>query len=301
MTTSAIVLLALKASLALTVFGVGLSSARGDATYLFRHPGLFGRTFIAMSVIMPLLVLLLTTVFSLSAPVTLALIALALSPVPPFLPGKVARAGGDASYVVGLFVAASLLALVVVPLSVSLFGDAFGVPLRVSPSAVARLVGTSVLVPIALGIAGRELFPSIAARAARPVGLVATVMLLASFIPLLVAFWPAMRSLIGNGTLVAIVVITVVGLGIGHLLGGPRDDDRTVLSLATATRHPAIAIAIATANFPSEKMPATAAVLLALIVGAVASLPYMAWSKRHNATRARAGLTHTPHTSTSRG
>ncbi len=287
MTSSMFLPIALKASLALTVFGVGLSSTRGDATYLLRHPGLFARSFVAMSVLMPLLVSWLTSTFSLSPPVTLALIALALSPVPPLLPGKVVRAGGDASFVVGLFVAVAVLAPVVVPLSVSLFGNLFGVPFRVSPSDIAQLAATSVLVPIALGIGGRQLFPTIAARAAKPVGIIATLMLLASFIPVLLAFWPAMRALLVNGTLAAIVVVTIIGLGVGHLLGGPREDDRTVLALATASRHPAIAIAIISAIFPSERLPATAAVVLALVVGAVASVPYMAWSKRAGAVRAR--------------
>jgi BASS family bile acid:Na+ symporter len=88
-----------------------------------------------------------------------------------------------------------------------------------------------------------------------------------------------MRTLIGNGTLLAIVVMTAIGLAVGHLLGGPLDEGRPVLALATAARHPAIAAAIAQAAFPDAPL-VPAAVLLDLIVVALVSIPYTRWVKR---------------------
>ncbi len=52
-----------------------------------------------------------------------------------------------------------------------------------------------------------------------------------------------------------------------HLLGGPDPDDRTALALATASRHPGVALLIPTGNFPNQKLVAPAMVLY-LIVGA---------------------------------
>ena len=285
MSTSAIIMLALKASLALMVLGVGLQSTTRDATYLVRRPGLLARSLLAMSVLMPLLAVILTTTFALTPVVSLALIALTLSPVPPFLPGKVVRAGGDGSYVVGLLTATSLAAIVVIPISVSLLGLLFGASLQVRPAIIMKLVGASILIPLGIGIGLRAVAPAAAGRLAKPITLVSSVVLVAALIPLLIAAWPAMRSLIGNGTLVAIVGMTLAGLGVGHLLGGPDRDHRTVLALATAARHPAVAIAILTANFPGEQRVA-AAVVLALLVGAIASVPYAAWSKRRSERRA---------------
>ena len=279
MSTTAIIMLAIKASLALMVLGVGLNATPRDATYLLRHPALLARSFLAMSILMPLVALSLGVSFELHRPVALALVALTLSPVPPFLPTKAIKVGGDGSYVIGLLVATSLAAIVVVPLSVLLLGAVFVTPLEVRPGAIAKLVGASVLVPIGIGIGLRELAPRAAARAAKPASLLATIVLVAALIPVLIKAWPAMRALVGNGTLAAIVGMTLVGLGVGHLLGGPDRDDRTVLALATAARHPAVAITILTANFPDEKL-VPAAVVLALIVGAIASVPYSAWTKR---------------------
>jgi BASS family bile acid:Na+ symporter len=279
MSSTAIIMWAVKASLVLTVLAVGLRSKPGDATYLARHPGLLARSLLAMNVLMPLLALWLAIVFALHPAVKLALIALALSPVPPFLPHKMVRSGGHGSYVVGLFVAASLAAVVVVPVSVSLLGSLFGVPFKMPPIEIAKLVGASVLLPIGIGMSLRRLAPTGAARAAGPVTRLATIVLVVALIPLLAGSWPAMRSLLGNGTLVAIVMMTLAGLGVGHLLGGPNRDDRVVLALATASRHPAVAISILTVNFPNEKI-VPAAVVLALIVSTIVSVPYTAWTKR---------------------
>jgi BASS family bile acid:Na+ symporter len=78
--------------------------------------------------------------------------------------------------------------------------------------------------------------------------------LVVAAIPVLIALFPAIISLVGNGTILAFAAFVVVALAVGHFLGGPDPDERTVLALASASRHPAVAIAIAHANFPDEKL-----------------------------------------------
>jgi BASS family bile acid:Na+ symporter len=278
MPTAAIFMLALKASLMLMVLGLGLQSTMRDASYLARHPAQLARSFLAMSVLMPLLAVSLATTFALTPAVSFALVALTLSPVPPFLPGRAIRAGGDSSYAVGLLVAASLASIVVVPLSVALLGALFATPLRVQLLPIAKLVGVGILLPLAIGIGARAAAPAAASRIAKPITLLSVVVLAAALIPILRATWPAMRELIGNGTLAAIAGMTLAGLAIGHLLGGPDRDDRAVLALATAMRHPAVAISILASVAPGGKY--VPVVVLALLVGAIASMPYTVWSGR---------------------
>jgi BASS family bile acid:Na+ symporter len=122
---------------------------------------------------------------------------------------------------------------------------------------------------------------------AKPVSLGATILLLAIALPVLFTTWPAIVSLIGNGTVVAIAAFILAGLAVGHLLGGPDPDDRTVLAFCTAFRHPGVAIAIAGANFPGQKL-VPAAVLLYLLVSAVVSIPILAWRRRRHARNAGA-------------
>src|SRR5215471_9944965 len=88
-----------------------------------------------------------------------------------------------------------------------------------------------------------------------------------------------MVSLVGHGTVVAIGAFSLAGLAAGHLLGGPDPDDCAVLALATASRHPGVALAIASANFPGQTL-VPAAILLYLVVSALVSIPYLAWRLR---------------------
>src|SRR6185369_8629039 len=184
------------------------------------------------------------------------------------------------SYIMGLFVVTSLASIVLVPATVELLGRIFARPVHVSPATVAGIVLTSMIAPLAAGMVFRQLAPSAADRIARPLSLFATVLLVIVAVPVLIAEWPVIASLIGNFTLVAIVVFALVGLAVGPLLGGPDPDDRTVLALSTATRHPAVALAILH-NAPDQRT-VMAAVLLVVIVGGIVSGPYVKWRTRQS-------------------
>jgi hypothetical protein len=61
-----------------------------------------------------------------------------------------------------------------------------------------------------------------------------------------------------------------------HETIGPDPGNRTVLALASGTRHPGIAMAIAGLNFPDE--PGVAALIVYhLVIGALVSAPYIRW------------------------
>jgi BASS family bile acid:Na+ symporter len=274
--------LVLKTSIFMTVFGLALNATMDDALYLFRRPSELVRSLLSMNVIMPLFAAALAAAFNLHPAVEIALVTLAVSPVPPILPKKELKAGGHASYAIGLLAAAALLAIVFVPTAVELLGRVFGRSAHISVATIAQLVLLTVLLPLAAGIAVRHFAPALADRIARPISLVAAVLLIASALPIVFTAWPAITSLIGNGTIIAIAAFVIFGLTAGHLLGGPEEEDRTVLALSTASRHPGIALAIASASFPGEKL-VLGAVLLYLIVNAILSLPYLNWRRRHHA------------------
>jgi BASS family bile acid:Na+ symporter len=282
MDLASVVSLGLKTSILMTVFCLALNATMDDALYLFRRPSELVRSMLSMNVIMPLFASALATAFNLHQAVEIALIALAVSPVPPLLPRKELKAGGRASYAIGLLVVAAVLAIVFVPLAVDLLGRVFGRSAHISVAAVAQLVLLTVLLPLAAGIAVRHFAPAIADRIARPTSLVAAVLLIAGALFIVFTVWPAITSLIGNGTIIAIAAFVIFGLMVGHLLGGPRTEDRTILALSTASRHPGIALAIASANFREQKL-VLGAVVLYLIVNAIVLLPYLNWRRRHRA------------------
>jgi BASS family bile acid:Na+ symporter len=281
MRIATLIVLAIQLSLALMVFSIGLGASVGDATYLLRRPKLLLKSLFSMNVVMPLFAAVLAASFDLRPVVKGALVMLAVSPLPPIFPRKALKAGGRFSYTIGLLVSATLIAIVFIPLAMELLQRAFDVPLQMGPAAVVALVLWTLLLPLALGILVHRLAPAFAERAGKPVGQIAGIVLLVALLPILVRVWPAMMSLIGNGTIIAMLVFAFVGFAAGHLLGGPDPEDRTVLALSTAIRHPGIAIAIAHANFPDQKL-APAAVLLYLLVSAVASKLYLIWAARRH-------------------
>jgi BASS family bile acid:Na+ symporter len=138
------------------------------------------------------------------------------------------------------------------------------------------------MLPLGLGVAVHSFVPALAERMAKPIAQIAGIGLLACVVAILFAAAPAIWTLVGNGTVIALAAFVLFGLTIGHFLGGPVPENRTSLALSTASRHPGIALALAQANFPEQKL-AMAAVLLYLLVNAIVAIPYLLWTKRRQA------------------
>ncbi len=279
MTAQSLILLALKASIVLSVFAIGLVSRVDDTLFLLRRPKLLLRSVVAINVVMPIVAAAMAWIFDLPEAVEMSLVALAVSPVPPVLPKKQVKAHGEPSYAIGLLVGAALVAILFVPVAVELVGLVFQLPVQMSPWPVAKLVFATALAPLLAGVIVRRLMPALAAQFARPVGHIANIVLLLCFLAVLVTALPAIADLFGSGAFWAVAAFIAIGLAVGHGLGGPDPQNRTVLALATATRHPGVAMAITSANFPGyrEVLPAF---LLYLLVGAVLAIPYVMWRKR---------------------
>jgi bile acid:Na+ symporter, BASS family len=274
-----IVGLALKASIMLTLFGFGLHATREDLLYLLRRPRMLVRSLVAMFVVMPVFAILMTRVVPFNRAVVIALIALSISPVPPFLPTKVTKSGGHAPYGLGLMVTAASFSIVFVPLAVYLIGKYFNRPFAMGSDVVAELIVLSVLAPLAAGVVFRKVAPTTAERIADPLSRIAGIVLLIGVLCILAFSLPAIWALIGNGTIIAFIAFAIVGLAVGHFFGGPASEERVTLALSTASRHPALALAIAGVNVPDERR-VIYAVLLYLVLSSLMTIPYVAWQRR---------------------
>jgi bile acid:Na+ symporter, BASS family len=281
MSLQVVVGLALKASIMLTLFGFGLQATREDLLYLLRRPGVLVRSLVAMFVVMPVFAILMTSFASFDRAVVIALIALSISPVPPVLPTKVTKSGGHPPYGLGLMVTAASLSIVYVPLAVYLIGKYFNRPFAMGPDAVAKLIVISILAPLAAGIGFRKVAPTIAGRIAGPLGRIAGIVLLAGVLCILAFALPTAWTLMGSRTIIAIAAFVIVGLAAGHFFGGPGSEQKVTLALSTASRHPALALAIAGVNVPEERR-VVSAVLLYLVVNALVTIPYVAWQRKRS-------------------
>jgi BASS family bile acid:Na+ symporter len=274
-----LILPALKASIFLNVFALGLNARGRDATYLFRNPEKLARALLSMFIVMPLFAAAVAYAFDLRPAVKIALVALAVAPLPPLLPKKAVRGGCEPSYTIGLLVAAALFSILFTPVAVDLLSKALDAPTRMSFLTITRLVVLTTLAPLGLGMTARRLAPAAAEKAAKSIAVAATALLVASVLPISFIAWPAVESLIGNGALLAITAFVLFGLVAGHILGGHVTEERTAQALATSSRHPGVAMAIASAAFPKQALT-PAAVLLYLLVSAILSIPYLEWRKR---------------------
>ena len=175
-------------------------------------------------------------------------------------------------------VTTAILAVVLVPAAIEVLSLVMGRRLTVATGAIAAIVFKAIVLPLSAGMIVRAVRPDIAARLEKVVTLAAKVLLPIAILVLLAGTSGALWALVGNGTLLAIVVVTVAGLAIGHFLGGPDPDDAVVLALSTACRHPAIALGIAVANYPDRHFGGS--ILLTLIVSVIVTAVYITWQRR---------------------
>ena len=179
----------------------------------------------------------------------------------------------------GLMVAAASFSIVFVPLAVYLIGRYFNQPYGIGVGAVTELIALSILLPLAAGIAFRKATPTAAEHITDPLARIAEIVLLIGVLCVLAFSPPAAWALTGGGTIVAFTAFVIVGLAVGHFLGGPGSEERVTLALSTSSRHPAVALAIAGANIPEERR-VIYAVLLYLLISALVTIPYVVWQRK---------------------
>jgi BASS family bile acid:Na+ symporter len=293
MSFAGLTLLLLSTSIKLIVLSLGLQTTPQDATLLFRRSRWLLRSMLAMAVVMPVFAGVLVYALNLPPAVEITLVVLSVSPVPPILPKRQVKAGGRHSYALGLLVAAAVMSILFVPAAVELFARVFDRPFQMSPVSIARIVITTVIGPLAVGMAIRLVWPRFADRFAEPLSRTASLLLIAAVVPVLFVQRSALVSMIGNGTLLAMAVFALVGLGTGFVLGGPERTDRTVLALSTATRHPGVAMAIASTNFPDQKL-ILPAILLYFVVSILVSTVFLAWLPRKKDDTSQKGESQLP-------
>ena len=166
-----------------------------------------------------------------------------------------------------------------VPLAVEVINVLYGEDLHLSPLTVTNVAVGALLLPLGTGLVIGRYLPA-ARRWIPAIHLASGRLFLLCLIGFTALGWSRMASIIREGTLSAIsamVIIAICGLAAGHFLGGPDEDDRTVLAFAAVSRHPGVAMAIG--SLTGEPL-APIGVLLAVVVNEVAVVPYRWWRKR---------------------
>ncbi len=93
-----LLLLTIKLAITALVFATGLSATRDDLFWIWRHPPLLARSFLAMYILVPLVAIAMVLVFDLPRGTKIGLLFLSISAGAPLLPRKLIKLGGDACF-----------------------------------------------------------------------------------------------------------------------------------------------------------------------------------------------------------
>ncbi|MEZ5832620.1 MAG: hypothetical protein R3D05_15710 [Dongiaceae bacterium] len=264
------------------ILSIGVGSTFDDVLYLWRRPRLLLRALLAMYVLVPAATVLLVAVWPLDPAVKAAFLVLAVSAGAPLLPRKLEKFGSG-QFIFSIVVTTSLLAIIVVPLWISLLAWHFEVSTEISPLTVAAMIAKAFLLPLVVGMILGRLLPELARRFADRATALAGIALMLASVALLIMHWRILLEVHLSG-MTALVALMLIALAIGHTLGGPEAQNRPALAIACATRHIGIAVIVAT-TFPG---PRTVVILAAYLIASTAvSIPYLKW-RQHAAQRDKA-------------
>jgi bile acid:Na+ symporter, BASS family len=248
----------------------GLDCRFADIRAALADFGFTARALVFSVILVPLLALLFSRVLGLAPDFETGILLMAVSGGVPFLPLTIASAGGDLRAAVGLVFLLSIVSIVTAPLTVNLVSasiDIHGLP-------VGQFIGKLVvfqLVPLAIAsLAASYLKPEVT-RVLRPTfRAVASLAAVTVLVMLGGKVWTAFATVFATRTILAIALVLATSMLIAWAFGGRDHGKRVVLTDATGSRNPAIALLLATASFAS---PATeSAVIAYLVLQAVADM-----------------------------
>jgi BASS family bile acid:Na+ symporter len=261
----------MQVAVAVTVFGYALRARPDDILFVLQRPRVLFVSLAAMFVVMPVLALAAHVYLDFPHAAEVALVVIALTPVPALLPRTSIGSGGRAHYAYGLAFAVALLSVLIVPALSDLIGRLMDRPFGLSPWTIAAAMAFQVLLPLAIGWVTRLIWPQAAERVGTPLVSAASVASLVALAGLLIVVFPAVLSVLSLVTIAVMVAFTGAGLAVGHAFAGPDRANSAVLAIACANRNPGLAIGLATSIFPAENFAGTV-ILYALVANVMVSL-----------------------------
>ena len=260
------------------MLAIGVNLSFAELLFLWRRPVILLRTLLAVVVLVPLVVIILLRLFDLSSGITTGLALLAAAPGAPLTTKRSQMAGGTFPYSVSLQLTLALLAVLITPITLDIFYVLFDLEIdSVMILQVFQQVARVQFLPIILGLLIQKFSPKTTSVIGKPLILIANTLFLLLLITLII---PGFRLILQIGILplVAIVMMVVVSLAIGHLLGGSEVAKRSALVIACIARNIGLAMYIAYLSNSQQQVIPT--LVSYMILGALIAIPYSTWSKR---------------------
>jgi len=123
---------------------------------------------------------------------------------------------------------------------------------QVNPWDIAKSLILLMLMPLSISLFIRARYEDVAKGLIPTMAMATNLSLIVLFIGYFVAYFNEIFGVIGSGGILAAILLIAGGVMVGFLLGGPGIGTRKVLALGTGQRNLAAAFAVATSNFSNN-------------------------------------------------
>jgi BASS family bile acid:Na+ symporter len=251
-----------------TMLGMGLSLRLHQVVRPLHNVRLVGAALFANFVVVPLAALAIVEVLGVREDIRIGLLLISTAAGAPMVPLLVLIARGN------IAIAVSMVALLVVA---TIFYMPIVLPLMlpgVSVDAVyiGQTLALQLLLPLALGLAVKELFDNVAVKVQPPVRLAGNALLAVLLVLTFGLNLGAVLDLFGSGGILGALLLIASAVAAGYVMGGPRSRTRRGLALTTGQRNVAAAFVVGVGNF-ADRHEVLALLAVAGLLGMLTMIP----------------------------
>jgi len=222
---------------------------------------------VANFVLMPLGAFALAKVLWLDEPLGVGLLMLGCAAGAPFLPKLAELAKGNLPFGVGVMVLLMVITVAYLPIVLPVLLPG----VTVNPVKIAQSLVLLMLLPLAIGLFVKARYDATAARVKPTLDWLSNVSLILLIALITVVNFDKVLQVFGTRGILAGLLFIALGFCIGWMLGGPGNDTRPVLALATAQRNIAAALVVGSQSFSDPKV--VVMVIVVAIVGLIILMP----------------------------
>jgi bile acid:Na+ symporter, BASS family len=220
---------------------------------------------VANYLLVPVVTIALLYLFDADVMVSVGFLILAVCPGAPVGPPFTATAKGDTTYATGQTVMLAGLSALLSPVLLGALLPRLlpASQLRIDYAAIVGTLLFSQMLPLGIGLGIHHFAPNCSNKLAKPLGLIANVLLMGAVVLMLVNEYESLAAIRLRGW-IGMVLLVSASMGIGWLCGGPGRATRKALAVTTASRNAAVALVIVSNNFAGT-VAVTAVIAFALV------------------------------------
>src|SRR5215471_11596979 len=250
-----------------SMIAMGLGLSVGQIIAPLRNVRLVIMSLLANFVLMPAAARLLDKVLGLDEAFGIGLLLLGAAAGAPFLPKLAQIAKGNLVFAVGLMVLLMVITVGYLPLVLPILLPG----VSVNSAKIARSLFLLMLLPLAVALAVKSKFPSVAERTKPLLDRISNLSLILVIALLTIVNMKSVLGVFGTRGILAGLLFIGLSYGVGWVLGGPKADTRVVLGLGTAQRNIAAALVVGSQSFKDPKV--VVMVVVVAIVGLLILMP----------------------------